>query len=518
MIGTAYLNDNIDYIKEYNKVVDEMTADDIIKTAKKYLDLNKAALTVVHPNGLTEEQIKARHDLVTKMNEYNISFTGTNKKTPINIDNVKTYRASNNFEIILNNANTNTIQYKFSLTEPVWNPKKAAIADILSDILQNAGTNTKTVEELSKTADTIGIRSGVYADDYGIELMADFPINTTDESIDYVNDIIKNTNLNQKEFNDAVERIRDHYSNIEANPYDNFRASIYKGTALEAKPDDILKSLDSITLDDVKAFYDEIFSQGQGLVTVTAPFDKHPELKQKIFDNVNSYGKVKAYDTREEKIYEPVEKTEVFTNIGLKNQADIIQGYRFKNSGNMKDNVCIDLLNEIFGGSASSRLFTDLRESRHLAYAVHSDYDKLGDMGVFMLKIGTTTENQETGEKTFDNVQKSIDGFNENIQKITTEKVMPEELESAKKQLKSEILNAVEQNIGKNTMLDNAKTTPYGIEQINQYYEIIDSITAEDILNTAKHIFNSKPIYSITATKDTLEYNRDYLNNLTRNN
>ena len=49
------------------------------------------------------------------------------------------------------------------------------------------------------------------------------------------------------------------------------------------------------------------------------------------------------------------------------------------------------------------------------------------------LFIGTTTENQETGEQTFDNIKKSIDGFNENINRIMTEPVSAEELDAAKK-------------------------------------------------------------------------------------
>ena len=48
----------------------------------------------------------------------------------------------------------------------------------------------------------------------------------------------------------------------------------------------------------------------------------------------------------------------------------------------------------------------------------------------------------------------------------------------------------------------------------NKKIEAINSITADDIYTAARHIFNSKPIYSITATKDTLKANEIYLKSL----
>ena len=180
----------------------------------------------------------------------------------------------------------------------------------------------------------------------------------------------------------------------------------------------------------------------------------------------------------------------------------------------MKDIAALNLLNTILGGSASSRLFTDLRETRHLAYSVNSGFGGLGDKGVFTLNITTSTENQETGKKTFDNVQKAIEGFNDNIKRITTEKVSEEELEAAKKQIKSILLTSSETNSDKNDMLNESHNSYYGIDFYNKEIEAVDAITADDIYNAARNIFLSKPIYSITATKDTLKANEEYLKSL----
>ena len=510
-LGSVFLNGNIEYFENFNKIVDDMTAEDIVNTAKKYLDLNKAALTVVHPHKATKETIENDHKLVS-----GITFTGLNKKTPVDLDKISKYRLDNNFEVVLNDVNTDNVQYDFTLEQKDWTPKNAAISNVLSDMLQNSGTQNKSIEEISKQSDILALDSGIFATPYGITLGADFPKDSVQESLNLLNEKVLQPDLSEENFEQAVIRLKDSYSNAEVSVYDKFSKAVYEGTPHVFSPKDKLKSLEGLTLAEVKAFYDEIFVKGQGQVVISAPFSKNPELKQQIFNSIGEYGKVQPYDISLSKIYKPIEKAQVHTDVNLKNQAQIIEGFKFKHNGNLKDSTCIELLNEIFGGSSSSRLFTDLRETRHLAYSVFSNCDFDGDIGVMTLRIGTTTENHETGEKTFDNIKKSIDGFNENIKRITTEKVSPEELDNAKKAMKTNLLNILETSFGKTIEAASANNTPYGFAYMNKQLEMIDKITPDDILNTAKYIFSAKPVYSLTATQASLDANKEFLESLVK--
>ena len=47
---------------------------------------------------------------------------------------------------------------------------------------------------------------------------------------------------------------------------------------------------------------------------------------------------------------------------------------------------------------------------------------------------------------------------------------------------------------------------------------MIDKITADDIYNTARYIFKEKPVYSIVATKASLDANKDFLASLEKAN
>lgn len=508
-LGGMFLNANPDFLKEYNDIVDNMTSQDLADTAKKYFDLNKVSLTVVHPSNTEADAIKNNYNSAA-----NVSFTGLNKKTPINKDKITEYKMPNNFNVILNDVNSNTVEYRFIVAQKDWTPKKAAVANVLSDMFQNCGTTSKSLDSLSSEFDINGVDKGIFVDDYGISLSANFPADSAKKSLSLFSELIKSPDLSEDVFKQAVQHCKDAYTTREVSAFDKFDKNMYKGTPYSVTVDDKLKSLDDITLGDVKALYNEILNNSQGQVVASGAFSKNPELKQEIFNNTAAYNTVKPKDISLVNSFSPIEKTQVHTVEHKKNQAEIIQGYKFKHNANAKDYVCIELLNEIFGGSPSSRLFSDLRESRHLAYSVSSSYDYNDDIGVMYLHIGTTTENHETGEKSFDNIEKSINGFNENIKKITTEKVSEQELDSAKKALKTSILSAMEMNAGKTSIIARGARTPYGVDSVNKKLEIIDNITADDLLTTANYIFKNPPVYSIAATKASLDANKDFLNSL----
>ena len=188
--------------------------------------------------------------------------------------------------------------------------------------------------------------------------------------------------------------------------------------------------------------------------------------------------------------------------------------YKFKINNNLKDTVALELLNNILGGSPSSRLFNDLREKQKLAYSVKSELGKVFNAQTLALIIGTTTENKETGEISYDNLQKSIEGFKKHVKKLKTEKVTEEELKSAKLAMKNAILSQNESGNDKTETLEYSLSSEYGLTRENQLLDMIDKITSDDIYNAANYIFKEKPTYSIVATENTLKANNEYLKSL----
>ena len=507
LIGTSILENNEDYINSFEQIVKSMTAEDLVNTAKKYLDINKASVTVVHPDTVSAETIKNNYKKVA-----NVSFTGA-KKEAINLSEVKEYNMANNYKVVTSNSKTDNVTAIFQMYTDSYYPAKPSVSIILDGLLSE-GSAFRNEEELETDLAKNGISVSIGANADNLSGAFICQKEDLDKAMKSFTEVLENPRFTQESFEQVKERIKDNILTSEKSAFDKLDKEIYKGLPHGISKEDILEDLETVTLDDVKAFYSYLIQNGKAQLGISAPFEKDKSLSNVIFSNTASLRPVKPFEHVTKTIFNPVEETKVLTDVDNKNQAEIIEAFKYKINDNLKDNVTINLMNIILGGNPSSRLFSDLRENQKLAYHVRSNFENNEDTGVFVLKIETTTENSDTGEISFDNVQKSINGFNKHIAKIKSEKVSEEELNNAKLNLKNQILNSCHSADDKLTLLYQGIDSPYGISRENQMYDMIDSITADDIYNAANYIFAGKPVYSIVATENTLKHNQEFLNSL----
>ena len=180
-------------------------------------------------------------------------------------------------------------------------------------------------------------------------------------------------------------------------------------------------------------------------------------------------------------------------------------------SGNIEDEIKFEMLNTILGGTPNSRLFSDLREEQNLAYSVSSSIHAFENSGILTLKIQTTTDNPEADIQSYDNVQKSLEGFKKHTDLLMKEYVSDEELSAAKMRLKQNIIGQCQNPISETDLLAMNILEPYGIKRIDKYFEAIDKITKEDIKRAANYIFSHNPTTSILASEDTINSQMNYL-------
>lgn len=511
IVGGTFQDNDLNLIANYESIVNSITPEKISEGAKKYLDLNKVALTVIHPATATEETIKANHKNVAA-----ISFTGaTVPKQAINMDNVKEYKLDNNYSIVLHDSNNNnaTLRLLFENNKFPENLKPGT-AELLLKIL-NAGTIDKNEQQFQAELDKHSIETGFISGESDLQAKSTFFAEDMQEVLKTTKEVLQNPRFKEETLSKMKSEVRDEIETSEKSARDKLIPELFKGLPIGYSKADVLNSIDSVTLDDVKALHKYIIENGQASVVVSAPFSKKPELKQLVFNEIAQLPDVKVKNSDLQKIFSEQTEPKVLTDVYNKPQAEIVKAYKFPVGQNLKDEISLNILNTILGGNPSSRLFQDLRETQKLAYAVRSNIGITGDTGVLNLSIKTTTENKETGEVSYDNLQKSIDGFNKHIEKIVNEKVSEKELENAKLSLKNSILSMNETNDGKNKSIQAGLISPYGISQENETLKLIDEITVEDINNAARYVFSANPIYSIVATENTLKENKEYIDKLT---
>ena len=139
----------------------------------------------------------------------------------------------------------------------------------------------------------------------------------------------------------------------------------------------------------------------------------------------------------------------------------------------------LSLLDAVFGGSTSSRLFREVREKKGLAYAVGSYTQHYVDSGLIGIYVGTRG----------DNVQEACEIIGRELASIHTEGITDDELARAKEHVKGRMVLSSESTgarmgrIGKAVLFDTPLLT------LDELLEKVDAITSEDVAELARDLY-----------------------------
>ena len=514
-IGSAYLDGNLQDISQMQNIVNSLTPQDIVNAANKYVDLNKVSMAVVHPANLTDEQIMSNYSKSKYVAKQKPKSVGAISFGSRNIDTSDVYERilKNNSHIALNNSNNSDVCYlNWRLSAISAMPKNLAVPYVLTELL-NSGSALRTKDKIALETNSKGIDYDFDSNGFQIVATADCLSKDLNETMSLLNEVMYNPNFSQSDFEKAKNKIKSFFETVEKDGSDNMLVQLYPGYF--GSPKEILKGLESMTLNDVIKHYNDMINSASSNYVVTAPFDKEPSLRTSAISNAaQSPVTYKTHKPKFSNVFKPNTATKVVVDTAELNQAQIYKTYSFKMSGNIKDEVKFELLNEILGGSPASRLFQELREKQKLAYRVSSQVQTFEDTGILTMFIMSTTDDKAQNDIKYDNLQKSLDGFDKQVQKLLNKPVTQEELDAAKMQLKQRIAKQTELPDSETDLLAMNMVLPYGIKRIDEYVKAIDSITIEDISEGARHIFKNKPTISILASPDTVENQQEYINSL----
>ena len=136
------------------------------------------------------------------------------------------------------------------------------------------------------------------------------------------------------------------------------------------------------------------------------------------------------------------------------------------------------LLDAIVGGSASSRLFQEIREKRGMAYSVYTYSSQYADAGHIGLYIGTREENLSTCLEIA--VSELVD--------VAAGNVRPNELERAKENLKGRLLLSLESTSNRMTRLGKATITNTPLLRAEEIVRRLEAVSAAEVAALADEL------------------------------
>lgn len=147
----------------------------------------------------------------------------------------------------------------------------------------------------------------------------------------------------------------------------------------------------------------------------------------------------------------------------------------------------VAIISNTLAGNMSSRLFQKIREDRGLAYSVFSYTSSFEEGGIFTVYAGTTKKDYK----------KVIEIIENEFEDIKNNGITEYELQKSKNQFLSAVTFGLESSKGRMNRMANSYLLYNEIKSLDEILEEIETITVEDIKNTAKNMFN-KEFYSKT--------------------
>ncbi len=398
---------------------------------------------------------------------------------------IKKYTCQNGVRVVLENIPTVR-----SVAIGVWigtgsrneTPENNGISHFLEHMFFK-GTKTKSAREIAESFDSIGGQVNAFTSkeytcyyakvldnhaQFALEVLADMFFNST-----FVEEELK------KEKNVVYEEIKMYEDTPDDIVHDLLSKAIYENHSLGYPILGTEETLSTFTGNTLKEYMHNMYTPEHVVVSVAGNIsDTFIKEVEKLFG---------SYEGGKREI---VESTPQFhmNQISRKKeteQAHLCIGFEGLKVGH-DDIYSLILMNNILGGSMSSRLFQDVREQKGLAYSVFSYHSAFEDSGVVTIYGGTGASQLDL---LFETVQ-------ETLAVLKRDGVTEKELKNSKEQLKGNLMLSLESTNSRMSRNGKNELVLSRHKSLDEMVEQIDSITKESVDQMALSIFNDK--YSIS--------------------
>ena len=338
------------------------------------------------------------------------------------------------------------------------------------------GTKNRTAKQIAEDVDKIG---GVFNAFTGKEATC-YYIKTLSSNIcrgaEILLDMLTGSKFDQEEMDRERQVICEEIKMVKDTPdddvYDTISELVAGGNPLGRSILGTPESLAGIDRSRLVDYRDQMYARDSIVVAVAGNFDE--EAIEAIFeDQLTSLRDKKPKKEIQLKPYQQSFNVKVRdieqTHICLATPGIALDDPRY---------YAFVLLNSIFGGSMSSRLFQNIREQKGLAYSVCSMNLFSSYWGFFSIYAGVSPEKAE----------EALDAIHYELDTLRESGVTEEELAMAKEQMKSSYIFGLESvnsrmfSIGKNKLL---LDRVYAEEEVLSSF---DRVTREDIREVAEMI------------------------------
>jgi predicted Zn-dependent peptidase len=374
----------------------------------------------------------------------------------------------------------------------------------LSNLMQNLllkGTESMDSEALDNKLDSIGSKLVSLTGKENGSLSLLTTKEALPEALDLMSEVLIQPAMTEKEFEKerelALDEIRQRKDELLSHALDLFQNAFYGDHPLHKTVAGMEDVVSRLTLDDAKSFREKTYVPRNMVFSCAGDFDPNlvgdvvrgtvAGISSKVGNKKDGNWDREIVPAKKEKGLKRVggESREVYEERDS-SAAWIVLGYPAPSFGDTGYHE-MQVVNAALGGSMDSRLFSQLREKKGLAYQVSSVYRTYSGPSFLAGYIGTDPERYK----------EAVNELTSEIERIAEEEPKGEELERTKEYLKgifligSETVSAQAARRGKFEILG------LGYDYGETYLKGIEGVTAEGLKEVAKNHFQTPALGAV---------------------
>lgn len=341
------------------------------------------------------------------------------------------------------------------------------------------GTENRKAKDIADEMDAVGGQLNAYTTKeytcyYARTLDTHFDVTLDVLSDMFFNSLFDDSEI-QKEKNVILEEINMYEDAPEDLVYDRLQFQIWRNNSLGlpilGKEETIL-SFDNKTFKD---YYKKNYHPNNTVIAVAGNFDSEDIVKkiEKYFG-----GFIPDED------YAPNIQKAGFNQSFVKTEKDIEQVHMCLAFPGIQmgtdDSYVLTLLNTIFGGGMSSRLFQRIREEHGLCYSVYSYNSNYCDSGIFSIYAGLNPNQME----------ETLKLIIEEIRALETNRITEDTLRKTKEQIKSNLILGLENSSNRMSSIGRSQLLLDRVLTTDQVIQKVDDIALEDVYRLVGSIFD----------------------------
>ncbi len=365
---------------------------------------------------------------------------------------------------------------------------KVGVSNLLARMMTQ-GTLRKTPQELEEAIQQLGATINVFAGTEEIRIFVNTLARNYKPTLALVEEILLEPRWDAKEFDlikqSTISQIRQQAANPNMIAQNNYNLLIYGKDNIRSR--NILgtiESVNAITLDDLKAYYNKNISPSVARMHVVGALDKKAITKP--LSGLSKNWKSKTVAIPDYKTPEPPAKSQIyFYDVPDAKQSVIRFGYPALAQTD-KDFYPATVMNYILGGGGfASQLTQQLRETKGYTYGISSNFSGTKSPGTFTISSGVRT-----------NVTLESAQLIKSILRDYAKNYSENDLATTRSFLIKSNARAFETAFAKLSMLDNISKYGWKHSYVKDREQIVKDMTVEQIralsqkyLNTDKMIW-----------------------------